>query len=184
MFKDYLESKGFEVVLTREPGGTVISEMIRNIILSPEFKEESPVTEALLFAASRAQHVAEKIKPALAEGKVVICDRFVDSSLAYQAYARGLGDDVVMINQFAVQGCMPDLTFFLDLDPVIGQKRQIERGKLDRLEQDGLNLQKKVYDAYLNLMEKYADRYRRVDTDRDPKLIAEDIKNLFEEFRK
>ena len=173
--REYLSSKGFDIVLTREPGGTPISEKIRAILLDPENKEESGVTEALLYAASRAQHVAEKIKPALEEGKIVLCDRFMDSSLAYQAYARDLGEDVISINMFAIQGCSPDLTIFLDLDPEIGQKRQVERGKLDRLEQEGLSFQKKVYDGYQQLIKKYPERIKVVDADRDPDSISKDI---------
>ena len=175
LVKEYLSSKGFDIVLTREPGGTPISEKIRAILLDPDNKEESGVTEALLYAASRAQHVAEKIKPALEEGKVVLCDRFMDSSLAYQAYARGLGEDVISINMFAIQGCSPDLTIFLDLDPEIGQKRQVERGKLDRLEQEGLSFQKKVYDGYQQLIKKYPNRIKVVNADRDPDSISKEI---------
>ena len=183
LFADYLKSQGYDVVLTREPGGTPISEKIRNIILDPANKEESPVTEALLYAASRAQHVAEKIKPALENGSVVLCDRFVDSSIAYQAYARGLGEDVIRINEFAVQSCMPKITFFLDLDPAIGQQRQIKRGKLDRLEQEGLDLQNKVYAAYKDLLIKFPDRYHRIDANRDPQEVIKDIISVFEEYK-
>ncbi len=177
---NFLTSKGYEVVLTREPGGTPTSEKIRAIILDPENKEESGVTEALLFAASRAQHVAEKIKPALKEGKIILCDRFLDSSIAYQAYARGLGEDVEMINKFAIQGCLPDITIFLDLDPEIGQKRQIERGKLDRMEQEGLAFQKKVYKGYQELVKKYPERIKVVNADRDLDSVAKDIECLIQ----
>ena len=180
----YLKEQGYEVVLTREPGGTKISEKIREIILDPDNKEESGVTEALLYAASRAQHVAEKIKPALAEGKIVLCDRFMDSSIAYQAYARGLGEDVIEINLFAIQGCNPDLTIFLDLDPAIGQERQIKRGKLDRLEQEGLNFQYKVYEGYKQLINKYPERFRLVDSNRPHDQVHEDIKCLIKDLLK
>ena len=178
--KNFLCSKGYDVVLTREPGGTAMSEKIRSLILDPENKEESGVTEALLFAASRAQHVAEKIKPAIADGKIVLCDRFMDSSIAYQAYARGLGEDVVSINLFAIQGCFPDLTIFLDLDPLIGQKRQIERGKLDRLEQEGLVFQQRVYEGYQELIKKYPERIKVVNADRNPESIEKDIACLIQ----
>lgn len=178
--KNFLCSKGYDVVLTREPGGTAMSEKIRSLILDPENKEESGVTEALLFAASRAQHVAEKIKPAIADGKIVLCDRFMDSSIAYQAYARGLGEDVVSINLFAIQGCFPDLTIFLDLDPLIGQKRQIERGKLDRLEQEGLVFQQRVYEGYQELIKKYPKRIKVVNADRNPESIEKDIACLIQ----
>ena len=182
--REYLSSIGFDIVLTREPGGTPISEKIRAILLDPENKEESGVTEALLYAASRAQHVAEKIKPALQEGKIVLCDRFMDSSIAYQAYARGLGEDVITINLFAIQGCQPDLTFFLDLDPAIGQQRQIERGKLDRLEQEGLAFQSKVYQGYKELIARYPNRFRSVDGNRTPDQIHEEIKCLIQDLLK
>lgn len=184
LLAEYLKSKGFDVLMTREPGGTAISEKIRQIILDPDNNEESEVTEALLYAASRAQHVAEKIKPALNRGSIVLCDRFMDSSIAYQAYARGLGDDVIAINLFAIQGCSPDLTFFLDLDPEIGQKRQIARGKLDRLEQEGLAFQQKVYDGYKQLIAKYPRRFRVIDANRSLEEISKDIIKAFEEYIK
>ena len=184
LLANYLRQKGYEVITTREPGGTPISEKIRNIILDPNNKEESGVTEALLYAASRAQHVAEKIKPALSAGKIVLCDRFMDSSLAYQAYARGLGEDVIAINMFAIQGCTPDLTLFLDLDPTIGQERQIARGKLDRLEQEGLIFQKKVYAGYQELIKKYPERFRVVNANREIKDIQNDIVCLIENLLK
>ena len=182
--KNYLCSKGYEVILTREPGGTAMSEKIRSLILDPENKEESGVTEALLFAASRAQHVAEKIKPAIAEGKIVLCDRFMDSSIAYQAYARGLGEDVIAINMFAIQGCSPDVTFFLDLDPRIGQERQVARGKLDRLEQEGLAFQEKVYAGYKELINKYPDRFKVVNANREIRDIQSDIVCLIKNLLK
>ena len=119
----YLEKKGYKAILTREPGGTEISEKIRNIILDKNNKEMNNMTEALLYAASRAQHVAEVIKPALEMGETVICDRFIDSSIAYQGYGRGIGEPVRVINEYAVAGCMPDITFLLKLDPRIGKGR-------------------------------------------------------------
>jgi len=181
---EHCRKLGYEVVLTREPGGTPISEKIRGIILDPENKEESGMTEALLFAAARAQHVHEKIRPALERGCIVLCDRFLDSSIAYQAYARGLGEDVITINEIAIQGCSPDITFLLDLDPVIGQQRQILRGKLDRLEQDGIEFQKKVYEGYKELSKKYPGRFRIVNADRTQEEISVDIIRLFDEYNK
>lgn len=178
----YITQKGYEVLLTREPGGTPISEKIRNIILDPENKEESGVTEALLYAAARAQLVSEKIKPALDSGKIVICDRFLDSSLAYQAYARGLGDDVRIINEFAVQGTLPDLTFFLDIDPEESVKRQHLRGKLDRLELEGLAFQKKVYAGYKELLKLYPKRFRLIDAAGDAAFVHEKIKEIFDSY--
>ncbi|MDO5440979.1 MAG: dTMP kinase [Bacillota bacterium] len=184
LLSEYLKQQGFDVVLTREPGGTQISEKIRDIILDPNNKEESEVTEALLYAASRAQHVAEKIKPALESGKIVLCDRFMDSSIAYQAYARGLGEDVIAINMFAIQGCSPDVTFFLDLDPRIGQERQVARGKLDRLEQEGLAFQEKVYAGYKELINKYPDRFKVVNANREIRDIQSDIVCLIKNLLK
>ena len=110
ILREFLEERGYDVILTREPGGTPISEKIRSIILDKANSEMDDMTEALLYAAARAQLVSQIIRPALEEGKVVICDRFVDSSMDYQAYARGLGDSVKTINAFAVGDCMPDLT--------------------------------------------------------------------------
>ncbi|MBO8433846.1 MAG: dTMP kinase, partial [Tyzzerella sp.] len=116
LLKKYLEDRGKDVLVTREPGGTPISEKIRDIILDRENSEMSSITEALLYASSRAQHVSEKIKPALAEGKIVICDRFVDSSIAYQSVARGLSTKLIEdINKYAVDGLTPDITLYLSL---------------------------------------------------------------------
>ena len=178
-FAAYIRERGFDMLLTREPGGTDVSEKIRSIILDPENTEESPVTEALLYAASRAQLVSEKIKPALEKGTVVICDRFVDSSIAYQAYARDLGDDVLKINEFAVQGVMPDITFFLDIDPESAKKRRAERGTSDRLENEGLGFQIRVYEGYKKLIEKYPDRFRVIDAKKSPDEVFEDIVKAF-----
>ena len=119
LLTDYLKSKGRNVILKREPGGTEISEKIRELILDVNNKEMSDVAEALLYAASRAQLVQQVIKPALVKGEVVICDRFVDSSIVYQGIARGLGKNMVEeINRFAIDGIMPDITLFFDLSPL------------------------------------------------------------------
>lgn len=182
LLAEYCRESAQELIVTREPGGTSISEKIRQIILDPDNAEESEITEALLYAAARAQHVAEKIKPALERGAIVLCDRFLDSSIAYQAYARGLGDDVRSVNLFAVQGCMPDMTFFLDIDPETGQQRQIVRGKLDRLEQEGLDFQRKVYEGYKKLISEYGDRFRVIDADRSVDDIQSDIRRIFSEY--
>ena len=175
LLKDELEKRGERVVLTREPGGTPISEAIRSILLDPAHKEMDGVTEALLYAASRAQHVAEKIRPALKEGAIVLCDRFMDSSIAYQGYARGLGDDVRIINEFAVQGTLPDITFFMDISAEAGKRRAQERARLDRLEQEDLSFHEAVYDGYLQLAARYPDRYVRIDAARGIEEIASDV---------
>lgn len=162
--KEFFESRGRDVVLSREPGGTVIGERIRNIILDKDLKEMDPMTEAMLYAASRAQHVSQVIMPALSEGKVVICDRFVDSSLAYQGCGRGLGEAVAVINSYAVRGCMPDLTFLMKLDPEVGKHRIDEnRAEQDRLEQEKLAFHRKVYEGFLELEKEHPDRIVGID---------------------
>ncbi|HEY4599867.1 MAG TPA: dTMP kinase [Cerasibacillus sp.] len=158
-----LINKGYDVLTTREPGGIRIAERIRNIILTPEHTEMDGRTEALLYAAARRQHLVEKILPALDAGKIVLCDRFIDSSLAYQGYARGLGmDEVFQMNQFAIQDAMPDLTLFFDIEPEEGLKRiaankDRERNRLDL---EVLSFHEKVYEAYHLLVEKFPDRIK------------------------
>ena len=131
--KKFFKDKGIDIVFTREPGGTQIGEILRNLVLDKNLKEMDDMTEALVYAAARAQHVAQVIKPALNEGKIVICDRFVDSSIAYQGYGRGLGESVKIINDFAIAGCMPDVTFLMKMDPRIGRRR-IKADQQDRIE--------------------------------------------------
>lgn len=157
MLRDYLEGKGFEILITREPGGTKISEKIRNIILDPENKEMNGACEALLYAASRAQLVGEVILPALREGRVVIADRFVDSSIVYQGIARELGEDMIEnINRFATSGKEPDVTFLINIPPEIGIQRKHSDGKLDRLEQENIMFHNKVHEGYNRLKGKYS----------------------------
>lgn len=164
----YLESNGFEVVVTREPGGTSISEKIREIILDVENSEMSDITEALLYAASRAQHISQKIKPAVEDGKVVICDRFVDSSIAYQGYARGLDMSLIEdVNMYAVDGMIPDATLFFDIKPEIGIARKKNVQSLDRIEKEALDFHYKVYNGYKELLEKYPQRIKRIDAEKD-----------------
>lgn len=158
IMKKYLEDKGFDVIETREPGGTKIGEKIRDIILDRENTEMDPVCEALLYAASRAQHVAEVIKPAIEKGKIVICTRYIHSSLVYQGIGRGLGVDMVStINTAAIQGMMPDVTLLFDIDPEIGIKRKIDDGKADRLELEDIKFHKKVYNGYKEIASIYKD---------------------------
>lgn len=159
---DFLRSKGMDIVLTREPGGTIIGEKIREIILDPEHKEMADLTEALLYAASRAQHVAEKIRPAIDAGKTVICDRFMDSSIAYQGFGRGLGERVRLINEIAVEGISPDLTLLILVDPNEG-KRRISSGVLDRLEQEEIHYHREVYEGYLELANLHPERIVKID---------------------
>lgn len=161
-----LTEKGFHVLTTREPGGIEIAEKIRHIILDPEHTAMDPRTEALLYAAARRQHLMEKVLPALQQGKIVLCDRFIDSSLAYQGYARGLGiDEVLAINQFAIQNCMPDLTLFFDIAPKKGLER-INANKdreRNRLDLEALQFHEQVYVAYHLLMKKFPERIQVID---------------------
>ena len=166
LLMDYLGTKNCDVVFTREPGGTEISEKIRAIILDINNKEMTDMTEALLYAAARAQHVQQKIIPAINEGKIVICDRFVDSSVAYQGAARGLGaDNIMQINSFALNGIMPDLTLFFDLPPEKGILRKKNEKELDRLESEKLDFHVNVYEGYKKLCSQYPDRIKAISAD-------------------
>ncbi len=171
---DYLTEQGMDPVLTREPGGTHIGEKIREIILDPKHQEMAYLTEALLYAASRAQHVAEKIRPALEAGKTVICDRFMDSSIAYQGYGRKLGERVRIINEIAVEGLVPHLTVLLLVDPDEGKKR-ISGGFLDRLELEESQYHRDVYLGYLELAEQHPERILMVDGFRSVEEISREI---------
>jgi len=181
-FAEFLENRGYSVIMTREPGGTRISEKIRSIILDPDNAEMDGMTEALLYAAARAQHVAQLIRPSLEEGKIVLTDRFMDSSIAYQGYGRDLGDKIRIINEYAVGDTHPDLTFFLDIDPLDGLKRAKNRDELDRLEQESLDFHKAVYEGYLKLSEIYKDRYVHIDASKSVEDIFKDITDSFESY--
>lgn len=174
--RSFIEQKGYDAVLTREPGGTAISEKIRDIILDRNHTEMDYMTEALLYAASRAQHVAEVIKPALESGRAVICDRFMDSSIVYQGFGRGLGDCVRVINEFAVGGCFPDITFLLKVDPEIGKGR-IRPDAQDRLDREKLDYHRLVYQAYEELERRYPDRIIGIDASRGIEEISNEIKS-------
>lgn len=179
--RNYLENTNKDFVFTREPGGTVISEKIREIILDKNHVEMSDRTEALLYAAARAQHVEEKIVPALNQGKIVICDRFVDSSIVYQGIGRGLGDDVKIINDFAIDKCTPDLTILFLLDPAIGKSR-ISVGNQDRLELEKIDFHYEVYEGYKKLAEKYPNRIVTVDAGRDIETIKNELICILERY--
>lgn len=173
--KSFLEANGFDVILTREPGGTEIGEKIRSIILDPENGEMSAVTEAMLYAASRAQHVTEVIKPAVDSGKIVICDRFVDSSIAYQGYGRKLGESVEIINSYAVGEYMPHMTFLLKLKPQAGSSRIAGRDK-DRIEQESAAFHQAVFDGYEELEKLYPERIIGIDASGTIEQIEEEIR--------
>lgn len=160
--REYFESRGFNVLMSREPGGTSISEKLRAILLDKANGEMSPVTEMMIYAASRAQLVSEVIIPAVNDGTVVICDRFVDSSVAYQAFGRGLGDMVAEVNSYATTGLAPDITFFMDIDPEVGRSR-IAGGELDRLEQEKSDFFRRVYDGYKSIAASDPGRVKTID---------------------
>lgn len=177
LLKDFLEDNGHTVYVTREPGGTSISEKLREILLDKRNSEMTDTTEMMIYAASRAQLVAEKIVPALARGEVVICDRFVDSSVAYQGYGRALGDVVSTVNRYATRGLEPDVTFFLDLDPEVGRAR-IGKDVQDRLEQEKREFFDKVYEGYLVLCRKYPERMIRIDASLSIDEMQKSIRNV------
>jgi dTMP kinase len=152
----YLEKKGVDVLVTREPGGNPISEQIRTVILAGKNTAMCDECEALLYAASRIQHLTETVIPAIKAGKTVLCDRFVHSSLAYQGYARGLGFEYVeQINQKAMDECMPDCTLFLDISPRQAFIRKGGVDKNDRVELAGEAFHQRVYEGYKKLLERY-----------------------------
>lgn len=164
LLKDYIVNKGIEAITVREPGGVPISEKIREIILDNRNTDMDNITEMLLYAASRAQLVSQVLLPALNSGKCVICDRFVDSSYVYQGLARGLGIDIVKtVNEIATQELVPDITFFMDIDPGTAIKRRLEAGEPDRLEMEDISFHKKVYQGYLKIADMYPDRIKRID---------------------
>ena len=173
---EYLQREGIPHIFTREPGGGKISEAIRAILLDGKNNEMTDECEALLYAAARAQHLRDRVQPALAEGKLVVCDRYVDSSFAYQAYARGLGLEFVeKINAFALSEFLPDLTVFINLSPEDAFKRKHGADENDRLEQAGLEFHKRVYAGYLALAEKYPQRILSIDGKQSVEEIAAQV---------
>lgn len=170
-----LEAKGYKIVRTREPGGTPISEQIRNVILDKENTAMDPRTEALLYAASRRQHLVEKVWPALKEGKIVICDRYLDSSLAYQGGARGLGvDNILNINLFATENTFPDLTLLFDIKPEEGLKRIAANAsrEVNRLDLEKLEFHNKVRETFLLLAKRYPERFVIIDASKSREEVA------------
>ena len=181
---EQLTSEGYEIVSTREPGGIRISEHIREVILNNTYTEMDGRTEALLYAAARRQHLVEKIAPALKDNKIVLCDRFIDASLAYQGYARGLGiDEVLSINEFAIGKLMPNLTLLFDLEPSIGLNRiakHDEREK-NRLDAESLAFHEAVREGYQEVVKRYPHRVHVIDASKSQEEV---IKNVLEVVRK
>lgn len=179
-----LMEMGYQIVRTREPGGTPIAEEIRNVILDKANTNMDPRTEALLYAASRRQHLVEKVWPALKEGKIVICDRYLDSSLAYQGGARNLGvDNILNINLFATENTWPDLTLLFDIDPEIGLARIASNAnrEVNRLDLEKIDFHKKVRQTFLDLAKRYPERYVIIDASLSREEVA---KNTLEAILK
>nr|WP_288642977.1 dTMP kinase [uncultured Anaerobutyricum sp.] len=184
LLKEYLEEAGYECLITREPGGTVIGEEVRQLILNPEHKEMSPVTEMLLYAASRAQLVHEVIGPALEEGKIVISDRFVDSSIVYQGIARNLGISTVSaVNAPGIGIYRPDGIFFIDLSEAEGLRRKKEQKNLDRMEQEGIDFHHMVSEGYRKVLSGRPE-VMKIDGGRSIDTIQKKIRNYVDELLK
>lgn len=181
---EYLESKNLKVIKTREPGGIKISEDIRNVILDVNNTKMDQITEALLYAASRRQHLVEKVIPYLNEGYVVICDRFLDSSLAYQGHARGIGiEKVYNINLSATDGILPDLTIFIDVRPEIGLNRISSNNReQNRLDLEKISFHEKVYEGYKLVQEMFKDRVVSVNGEQSRELLLKDTIDVIEDF--
>lgn len=177
MVQQKLRQEGYTIVLTREPGGIRIAEKIREIILNPSNTEMDARTEALLYAAARRQHLVEKVIPELNKGNIVLCDRFIDSSLAYQGNARGIGvEDIFAINQFAIEQTMPQATLYFDIEPEVGLER-INKGRkneINRLDLESLDFHYKVRDGYLSLLSEFPERIRRIDANQSVEKVCEE----------
>ena len=186
LLSQYLEKQGYKIVMTREPGGTPISEAVREVLLSTDFMKMHPRTELLLYLASRAQHVTEVITPALQDGKIIICDRFEDSTFVYQCYVRGIDlQTVEAMNHFATGGVSPQITFVLDVDPVEGLARAKSRNqrharKEDRLEREALEFHQRVREGYLKRAREYPGRIYVIKSDRDKEAVHKEIREIAE----
>ena len=185
---ELLIEKGYETVLTREPGGTPISEEIREVILDKKNTDMDKRTEALLYAASRRQHLVQKVWPALKEGKIVLCDRYLDSSLAYQGGARGIGlEEVLKINLFATENTYPDLTLLFDIDPKLGLARIAANAsrEVNRLDLEKLSFHEGVRKTFLELAARYPERFVIIDASKSPEeVVADSMKVILARLEK
>ncbi|MGD6834732.1 dTMP kinase [Sutcliffiella halmapala] len=174
-----LGEEGFPILLTREPGGIKIAEQIRSVILDCDNTEMDPRTEALLYAAARRQHLVERVLPSMKENKIVLCDRFIDSSLAYQGHARRIGiEEVLSINEFATEKKMPSLTIYFDIEPEEGLKRIAANNKreINRLDQEELDFHYRVKEGYSKVIEKYQERFLMIDASKDFDTVYASVK--------
>lgn len=184
LLEQYLKEAGYECLITREPGGTVIGEEVRELILNPEYKEMSPVTEMLLYAASRAQLVHEVIGPALEAGRIVISDRFVDSSIVYQGIARNLGiSTVAAVNAPGIGIYRPDGIFFIDLSEAEGIRRKKNQKELDRMEQESIDFHHLVSEGYRKVLAERPEVIK-IDGGKDIDVIQKKIRNHVDELLK
>jgi len=181
MIAQELATEGYPIVETREPGGSPIAEKIRQIILDKNHTEMDPKTEALLYAAARRQHLIEKIIPALEKGNIVLCDRFIDASIVYQGFARKIGiDEVLQINRFAIENTLPDLTIYFDIEPEIGLERiqNYRQGEMNRLDLETIEFHKMVREGYLQLLDRFPDRIKKIMADRSIEEVKTEAKKL------
>ncbi len=180
LLSDYLKERNIPHVLTREPGGSEISEEIRKIILNGKFMEMSDECEALLYAAARVQHLKDTVEPALSQGKIVICDRYIFSSFAYQGYGRGLPLEFLeKINEYAVKNYMPDCTLFLNIPPKSAFARKHGADENDRIEQAGERFHERVYEGYVQLLKRYPDAICSVDCSGNKQQTLKNIVDIF-----
>lgn len=185
LLEERLKKEGYDVLRSREPGGTAIGEEIRKILLGSDFTEMDPLTEALLFASSRRQHVVEKIRPALQEGKIVLLDRYVDSSLVYQGIGRGLGMDFVQkINDIAIEGLQPDVTWMVYVDYEEGLRRKMAQSghTMDRMEEQSDEFHRQINLGYYSLVERDPERVILIDGARTPEEVHQDIWNRMQAY--
>ena len=188
----YLQKSGLDYIITKEPGGTRLGEKIRSILLDPGNMNIHPMTELLLYAADRVQHIRELISPMIETGKIVICDRFCDSTTVYQGFTRGIDVSLIQqLNRLVLEGLVPDITFVLDLDPEIGLKRawkQIKDGSRSeaetRFENEKLQFHESVRNGYLELARQEPDRFVVVDASRDPLKVSEQMLEYLEKYLK
>lgn len=182
---NWLNENGIPCIKTREPGGIEISERIREVILNINNTKMDGKTEALLYAAARRQHLVEKVIPELEAGKVVLCDRFLDSSLAYQGHARGLGiNEILQINKFAIGNNMPSITILFDLDPQIGLNRinKDKKREINRLDLEKIEFHNSVREGYHILLEQHKDRIKKIDAGRSIEVVFDDVKLIIKEY--
>lgn len=173
----YIQSKNYAPIKSREPGGTRIGDKIREVILNPDLQEMDDITEAMLYAAARRQHVQQIIRPALLDGKIVLCDRFLASSIAYQGYARGIGETIIRdINAYAVADCHPDYTFIFDVPTEIGLERVHKRNEQpDRLEKEHIEFHKVVRNAFLEMASEDPEKYIIIDASEDEEHVSKSM---------